>query len=124
MSNQPGTVLVLESALTDVLSIVGVFALLQIHTEGDVVPGRLVGTVLASLIFAAVIGLLGGIGWLMVLGKVRNVPNTISSTLAYVFIVYGLTEMLVPAQPVDATHALNLSAGVSKANVFRGRSFS
>ena len=30
----------------------------------------------------------------------------------------------LPAQPVDATHALNLSAGVSKANVFRGRSFS
>ena len=27
------------------------------------------------------------------------------------------------AQPVDATHALNRSAGVSYANVFRGRSF-
>ena len=27
------------------------------------------------------------------------------------------------AQPVDATHALNLSAGVSKLNVLRGRSF-
>lgn len=111
MSNQPGTVLVLESALTDVLSIVGVFALLQIHTEGDVVPGRLVGTVLASLIFAAVIGLLGGIGWLMVLGKVRNFPNTISSTLAYVFIVYGLTEMLGYSGAIAA-----LALGVSLTN--------
>ena len=55
----------LESALTDVLSIVGVFALLQIHTQGDVEPGRLVGTVLASLIFAAAIGVLGCIGWLL-----------------------------------------------------------
>ena len=27
------------------------------------------------------------------------------------------------AQPVDATHALNRSAGVSYSNVFRGRSF-
>jgi len=94
MSNKPATVLVLESALTDVLSIVGVFALLQFYTQGGVEPGRLVGSVLASLIFAAVIGLLGGIGWLLVLGKVRDFPNTISSTLAYVFIVYGLTEML------------------------------
>lgn len=111
MSNKPGTVLVLESALTDVLSIVGVFALLQIHTEGDVVPGRLVGTVLASLIFAAVIGLLGGIGWLMVLGKVRNFPNTISSTLAYVFIVYGLTEMLGYSGAIAA-----LALGVSLTN--------
>jgi len=30
----------------------------------------------------------------------------------------------VPAQPVDATQALNLSAGVSNCNVSRGRSLS
>ncbi len=94
LAEKPTTVLVLESALTDVLCIVGVFALLQIHTQGGVEPGRLVGGVLASLIFAAAIGLLGGVGWLLVLGKVRDFPNTISSTLAYVFIVYGVTEML------------------------------
>lgn len=94
LSEKPSTVLVLESALTDVLCIVGVFALLQIHTQGGVEPGRLVGSVLASLVFAAVIGTMGGIGWLLVLGKVRDFPNTISSTLAYVFIVYGVTEML------------------------------
>lgn len=94
LPDKPATVLVLESALTDVLCIVGVFALLQIHTQGGVEPGRLVGGVLAALVFAAVIGVLGGIGWLLVLGKVRDFPNTISSTLAYVFIVYGLTEML------------------------------
>jgi hypothetical protein len=33
----------------------------------------------------------------------------------------GLT---LPAQPVDATQALNLSAGVSNCKVSRGRSFS
>lgn len=94
LSEKSSTVLVLESALTDVLCIVGVFALLQIHTQGGVEPGRLLGAVLAALIFAAAIGVIGGIGWLLVLGKVRDFPNTISSTLAYVFIVYGLTEML------------------------------
>jgi len=94
LSEKPATVLVLESALTDVLCIVGVFALLQVYTQGGVEPGRLVGGVMSALIFAAVIGVLGGIGWLLVLGKVRDFPNTISSTLAYVFIVYGLTEML------------------------------
>ena len=94
LSEKPATVLVLESALTDVLCIVGVFALLQVYTQGGVEPGRLAGGVLAALIFAAAIGVVGGIGWLLVLGKVRDFPNTISSTLAYVFIVYGLTEML------------------------------
>ena len=33
-------------------------------------------------------------------------------------------RILVPAQPVDATQVLNLSAGVSNAKVFCGRSFS
>lgn len=94
MSDKPGTVLVLESALTDVLSIVGVFALLQVHNQGGVGAGHLVGSVLSAMVFAAVIGVLGGIGWLLVLGKVRDFPNTISSTLAFVFIVYGATEGL------------------------------
>jgi len=111
ISDKPGTVLVLESALTDVLSIVGVFALLQIHTQGGVEPGRLVGSVLASLLFAAVIGVMGGIGWLLVLGKVRDFPNTISSTLAYVFIVYGLTEMLHFSGAIAA-----LALGISLTN--------
>ena len=56
------TVLVLESALTDVLCIVGVFALLQVYTQDDVAAGRLIGSVIAALIFAAVIGFIGGIG--------------------------------------------------------------
>ena len=94
LAHKPSAVLVLESALTDVLCIVGVFALLQVVSQGQVDPGRLMGSVLSALIFAAVIGVIGGAGWLLVLGRVRGFPNTISSTLAYVFIVYGITELL------------------------------
>ncbi len=103
--------LVLESALTDVLCIIGVFALLQASTQGGIDPGRLVGSVLSALIFATVIGVLGGIGWLLVLGKLRDFPNTISSTLAYVFIVYGLTELLGFSGAVSA-----LALGVTLTN--------
>jgi potassium/hydrogen antiporter len=94
LGKKAGTVLVLESALTDVLCIVGVFALLQIFSQGHVEPGRLIGSVLSSLVFAAVIGILGGLGWLLILGKVRDFPNTISATIAYAFIVYGVAEFL------------------------------
>ncbi len=94
MGEKAGTVMVLESALTDVLCIVGVVALLQIHSEGNVAAGKLIGNVLSSLIFATVIGIAGGLGWLLILGKVRDFPNTISATLAYAFIVYGITEFL------------------------------
>jgi hypothetical protein len=37
---------------------------------------------------------------------------------------YSHVRYALPAQPVDATQVLNLSAGVSNAKVFRGRSFS
>ncbi|MDP2759082.1 MAG: cation:proton antiporter [Sideroxyarcus sp.] len=111
LGQKASTVLVLESALTDVLCIVGVFALLQIYTQGDVAAGRLLGSVIAALVFAAVTGFIGGIGWLLVLGKVRGFPNTISSTLAYVFIVYGATEELGFSGAIAA-----LSLGITLTN--------
>lgn len=94
LGEKASTVLVLESALSDVLCIVGVFAMIQVITQGGVETGKLIGSVLSALVFAAVIGWLGGVGWLLVLGKVRDFPNTISSTVAYAFIVYGLAEFL------------------------------
>jgi cell volume regulation protein A len=94
LSEKVGTTVVLESALTDVLCIVGVFALLGVYEQGHVDAGKLLGSVLASLVFAAALGVAGGIGWLLILGRVRDFPNTISSTIAYAFIVYGVTETL------------------------------
>lgn len=111
---KPSTVLVLESALTDVLCIIGVFALLQIALQGEVAAGQLVGAVLSAMVFAAVIGAAGGVGWLMVLGRVRGFPNTITATLAYVFIVYGLTEFLGFSGAIAA-----LSMGITLGNVKR-----
>lgn len=111
LSDKPSTVLVLESALTDVLCIILVFALLQAGTQGGVAPGKVLGSVLAALIFALVIGVVGGLGWLLVLRKVRNFPNTISSTVAYVFIIYGITEAMGFSGAIAA-----LALGVSLTN--------
>lgn len=94
LGKKASTVLVLESALTDVLCILGVVAMLQALSGGQVEPGRIVGGVLASLLFAVLLGIVGGTGWLLILGKVRDFPNTISSTIAYAFLVYGCTEFL------------------------------
>ncbi len=38
--------------------------------------------------------------------------------------VLRMSAFRVPPQPIDATQALNLSAGVSNSSVLRGRSFS
>jgi NhaP-type Na+/H+ or K+/H+ antiporter len=114
MGVKPATVLVLESALTDVLCIIAVFALLQVALQGDVDAGRLVGSVLSAMVFAAVIGVVGGAGWMLVLGRIRGFPNTITATLAYVFIVYGLTEFLGFSGAIAA-----LSLGITLGNVQR-----
>lgn len=108
---RPATVLVMESALTDVLCIIAVFALLQVAAEGQLNAGQVMGSVLAALVFAAVIGVAGGAGWMFVLGHVRGFPNTISSTLAYVFIIYGITEFLGYSGAIAA-----LALGVTLSN--------
>lgn len=126
LSEKPSTVLVLESALTDVFCILGVFALLQAGTQGGLDPGRLIGSVLAALVFAMVIGVLGGFGWLLVLRHVRNFPNTISSTVAYVFIVYGVTEAMgfsgaIAALAFGITLTNYEEIGMSRIKVLEGK---
>lgn len=111
VSPRPATVLVMESALTDVLCIIAVFALLQVAAGGALHPGHVLGSVLAALVFATVIGVLGGVGWMLVLRHVRGFPNTISSTLAYVFIIYGATEYMGYSGAIAA-----LALGVTLSN--------
>lgn len=91
---EAGTALILESALTDVLCIVFTFGLLQAAGQGDVQVGHVVGQTLASLVFAALIGVAGGVAWLRVWDWVRNLPNTTFSTIAASLVFYGVTEAL------------------------------
>ncbi len=88
------TTLVIESALTDVLCIVTAFATLGTILGGDVDPGKLIGATLASLTFAAAIGIGGGLAWLLVLDTVRQFPNTRLTTVAFTFVLFGLAEIL------------------------------
>jgi len=88
------TLLILESALADVASIVLTFALVQAAEQGEVRVGLMVGQTVSSLVFAAVIGVAGGLGWLMVWERVRRLPSTIFTTLAGAFILYGGAELL------------------------------
>ncbi|MEZ5403293.1 MAG: cation:proton antiporter [Bryobacteraceae bacterium] len=88
------TVLVMESALGDVLMIVLLIGLIQGAVSGEVHAGRIVGSVFASLLSAGLIGVLGGLAWLLVLNEVRQFPNTAFTTLAYVMILYGISDVL------------------------------
>jgi NhaP-type Na+/H+ or K+/H+ antiporter len=99
MEARPSTVLFLESALTDVLVIVialGLIRALSAGTVGELAAvdgGSLVVEILLSFVVAGLIGIAGALVWSAILDKVRRVPNTIFTTLAYVFILFGVAEL-------------------------------
>jgi NhaP-type Na+/H+ or K+/H+ antiporter len=55
---------------------------------------KLVGTILSSFIFACVLGAAGGLAWLFVLNHVRQLKNTAFAVFAWIFIIYGVTDIL------------------------------
>lgn len=122
-----GTVMILESAITDVTSIVFAFALMNAATQGEVHVGLMLGQTLSALVFAAIIGIAGGVGWLLIWEKVREFPTTIFTTLASAFVLYGLAENLgfagaIAVLAYGITLSNHESFGLSK--LFKGRPFS
>lgn len=87
------TVLILETGLTDVLSIVLVGGLLD-SSGGHLEAGKLVGSIIASLLMAGLIGIGAGLGWAAVLNTMRQFPNTSFAVFAYMFIIYGVADIL------------------------------
>ncbi len=88
------TILITESALTDVLTIVGLFSLLQAWEQGVMTVGPILGGVLSTLVLATMVGVAGAVLWLVFLTHIRRYPNTLTTTLAFALILYGVAEML------------------------------
>lgn len=85
--------LVLESALTDVLCIVFALGQLQSYESGEFKIASIVGTLIASLLTALLIGVVAAVVWLRMLNWVRTFPSTQFATCFFMFLVYGVAEM-------------------------------
>ena len=101
VSDNTKTTLVVESAITDVLSIVLALSIIKGLQSGStdlmhLLGTQLVGAIAMSLIF----GFIGSLVWSVILKKIRKFPNTIFTTLAFIFILYGLAEVLGYNGPV------------------------
>ncbi len=94
MSQTSRTTLFLESAISDVISIVVALALLEAHLLGRIRVGEVLGNILASFVLAAIIGFAAALVWSLLLGRVRTLPNTNFTTLAFLFIVFGIVDIL------------------------------
>lgn len=106
------TVLVLEAAMSAVLSIVLVLALIQAYSSGGIRIGALAGGIISSFILAAILGVGSALFWSMILVKVRTIKNSMFTTPAFLFVIYGLAEELGFAGPIAA-----LAFGVTLANI-------
>lgn len=65
-----------------------------------------------SFILAMVLGVIAGYIWSLLLGKMRRVQNSLFTTLAFVFIVYGATESLGFSGPIAC-----LAFGITMGNI-------
>lgn len=88
------TILILESAFSAILCIVVTLAIFESYKAGELKVGIIFGQVFSSFLLAGLIGVLGAIFWSMVLDKVRTIENSIFTTPAFVFIIYGINEIL------------------------------
>lgn len=88
------TVLILESAFSDVLCIVFTLALLEVYRIGNVNVGLILGKVISSFALAGFMGWVGAIFWSFLLLRIRTIKNSIFTTPAFVFIIYGISEIL------------------------------
>jgi NhaP-type Na+/H+ or K+/H+ antiporter len=112
------TVLILESAINDVLCIVLALACVQAFTQGEINFGLTLGSVISSFILAALMGVFGAMVWSRLIRYTRRLQNSIFTTPAFVFVIYGTAELLGFNGAIAA-----LAFGIAMANIDTFTSF-
>ncbi len=105
-------VLFLESALTDVLCIVVTMGILVGYTTGKISTGAILGQIIASLVLASLIGVVGALLWMAMNRKFEGFPSSPVSMLAFVFVLFGVAEFLNYSGAIAA-----LAFGITLANM-------
>ena len=88
------TLLSVESSVNDVLSIIITVALVQAYNLGEFNIASISGDLIAAFIVAMVFGIIGAIIWSTLLNKIHAIKNAMFTTPAFVFVVFGIVEML------------------------------
>mgnify|MGYP005836399921 CR=1 FL=1 len=92
--------LTLESALGESLCIIISLVILEGYRLNEMNVGIITGKLLASFLLAAIIGGIGGLLWSILLNKIRELQLAIFTTPAFVFIIFGLTDILGYSGPI------------------------
>ncbi len=94
MGEKSSAILFLESALSDVLCLIVGLAVLEGIKMGALDVGSVFSKMWKAFLFAALLGLGGGLIWSVVIQLIRSIKNSMFTTLAFVFILYGVVELM------------------------------
>jgi len=117
MSQSSKTIVFLESALSDVLSIVLAIGFMDSYRLGKLQLGQMVGRVVATLLLAGLAGLAGAFAWSALLRRIRGLENSIFTTPAFVFVLFGVVELFGFSGYVAA---VTFGAALGNIEVFHG----
>jgi potassium/hydrogen antiporter len=88
------TTLFIESAISDVLSIVVAIGFVASFQLGRLRLGQMLGQVIATLVLAGLAGAGAAFLWSILLRRIRGLENSIFTTPAFVFVLFGIVELL------------------------------
>ncbi len=94
MAQSTKTILFLESAVSDVLSIVVAIGFMDSYRFGTLRLGQMLGQIVATLLLAGMAGAASAFLWSVLLRRIRGLENSIFTTPAFVFVLFGLVELL------------------------------
>ena len=102
LSENTKSTLVVESAITDVLSIIIALGIMKTFQAGHKTLMEFIGTnLIATMAMSLAVGFGGAVIWSTILEKIRKFPNTIFTSLAFIFLLYGLSENLGYSGPIS-----------------------
>ena len=101
-----------ESTVTAVLSIIFALTLVDTYQLGQFQVLDVAGNLIASFLVAIGLGVAGAFIWSLFLNRIRHIKNTMFTTAACVFVVFGLVELLGFNGPIAA-----LAFGITLGNL-------
>lgn len=112
MRKDSQAMLLVESSVTDVLSIVITIALIEAYIIGQFEVAPVTGNLLSSFFVAIAFGVAGAFIWSRLLNRIHVIKNSMFTTAAFIFVIYGIVELLNFSGPIAA-----LAFGITIGNV-------
>ena len=94
-SEKAATILNLEAALSDIVCLIIAMSLLESFGTGDIDASHIAWDIVLNMLGSIAIGIVVGYAWIVILKNLlSDLSNTMFTTFALAFIIYGLTNLI------------------------------